>query len=186
MSDKDEFLTRWMRLKQESTVAALSEKPATASDPATLPTIESITGESDIRLFLQSGVPADLLRTALRTAWAADPKIRDFIGIAESQWDFNDPNAMPGFGPLQAMTGAQNVVTRSVSSIDSAIQMSCPVEDAGPQRVGQVNKVWLSAGMENKNPGRIPMASQTPALPEASRQSEASPRSHGSALPKFT
>jgi TorA maturation chaperone TorD len=26
----------------------------------------------------------------------------DFIGIAESQWDFNDPTAMPGFGPLRA------------------------------------------------------------------------------------
>jgi TorA maturation chaperone TorD len=31
-----------------------------------------------------------------------DPAIRDFIGIAESQWDFNDPTAMPGFGPLTA------------------------------------------------------------------------------------
>jgi TorA maturation chaperone TorD len=31
-----------------------------------------------------------------------DPAIRDFIGIAESQWDFNDPTAMPGFGPLRA------------------------------------------------------------------------------------
>jgi TorA maturation chaperone TorD len=31
-----------------------------------------------------------------------DPAIRDFIGIAENQWDFNDPTAMPGFGPLRA------------------------------------------------------------------------------------
>jgi hypothetical protein len=41
-----------------------------------------------------------LSREALRRAWLADPAIRDFVGLAENAWDFNDPDAMPGFGPL--------------------------------------------------------------------------------------
>jgi len=69
-------------------------------DPASLPPVETITVDTDIRGFLQSCVPAELTRTALRRAWASDPAIRDFIGIAENQWDFNDPDAIPGFGPL--------------------------------------------------------------------------------------
>ena len=70
-------------------------------DPASLPPIQSIVADSDIRLFLQAGVPAELTRAALRSAWTADPAIRDFIGIAESQWDFNDPATIPGFGSIK-------------------------------------------------------------------------------------
>src|SRR5262249_61108355 len=84
-------------------VGAESHAPAggPAFDPASLPPIESITAESDIRAFLTPGVPAELTRAALRRAWAADPKIRDFVGLAENAWDFNAAGAMPGFGPLE-------------------------------------------------------------------------------------
>jgi Protein of unknown function (DUF3306) len=70
-------------------------------DVTSLPSIDSITVETDIRVFLQTGVPENLKRSALRRAWATNPAIRDFIGIAENQWDFNDPDAIPGFGPLR-------------------------------------------------------------------------------------
>jgi TorA maturation chaperone TorD len=77
--------------------------PAAATfDLASLPPLQSITAGTDIRSFLGSGVPVELTRAALRRAWVTDPAIRDFIGIAENQWDFNDPTAMPGFGPLRA------------------------------------------------------------------------------------
>jgi hypothetical protein len=125
MTEPDNFISRWARLKRESGVqrteppsvevpadgaepsvaqpqAATAEKPF---DPASLPSIEAITADTDIRAFLQSRVPAGLTRAALQRAWTADPAIRDFIGIAENQWDFNDPNAIPGFGPLQADNG---------------------------------------------------------------------------------
>ena len=59
-------------------------------------------------------MPAELTRAALRQAWASDPAIRDFIGIAENQWDFNDPEAMPGFGLLA--TGGASAVPPQVSS----------------------------------------------------------------------
>jgi hypothetical protein len=78
--------------------AVAPEPPA--FDLTALPPIEDITAQTDITGFLQQGVPLDLSRAALRRAWSADPTIRDFIGLAENAWDFNDPTAMPGFGPL--------------------------------------------------------------------------------------
>jgi hypothetical protein len=83
-----------------SPAAAPGEAVPPSFDPATLPPIESITAASDIRGFLAPGVPEELARAALRRAWLADPAIRDFIGIAENQWDFTKPDSVPGFGSL--------------------------------------------------------------------------------------
>jgi len=80
--------------------ASTNKKPA--FDLSTLPSIESITAETDIRVFLQKGVPAELGRAALRRAWIADPNIRDFKEMAENQWDFATGSDLPGFGPLDA------------------------------------------------------------------------------------
>jgi Protein of unknown function (DUF3306) len=72
-----------------------------AFDPQTLPPIESIGAVSDVRAFLAPGVPEELTRAALRRAWVSDPTIRDFVGIAENQWDFTQADGVPGFGSLQ-------------------------------------------------------------------------------------
>ena len=119
------FLQRWSRKKLDAEQreaedakpkAAAPERaeptagdgvltPAAAAKPefdlSSLPSLESITAGTDVRAFLNPGVPADLARAALRRAWTADATIRDFVGLAENAWDFNDPNAMPGFGPLE-------------------------------------------------------------------------------------
>ena len=73
-----------------------------------------------MRDFLRAGVPADLTRAALRRAWSADPAIRDFIGLAENAWDFTDPNAMPGFGPLEATDDVRQMVEQIMSRIGDA------------------------------------------------------------------
>ena len=72
----------------------------TVFDAPSLLRIESIGPGSDIRPFLKPGVPEDLTRAALRRAWAADPAIREFIGLSENSWDFNGPDGVPGFGSL--------------------------------------------------------------------------------------
>lgn len=120
MTEANNVLLRWARLKQEAKAAQRSEAgPAEAKaaqpgtdvankepfDAASLPSIDSIVADTDIAGFVQSGVPAELTRAALRRAWASDPAIRDFVGIADNQWDFNDPNGIPGFGPLGTMEG---------------------------------------------------------------------------------
>ena len=81
-------------------------------DLASLPSLDSITAVTDIRAFLAPGVPTDLTRAALRRAWAADPAIRDFKGLAENDWDFTDPTAMPGFGTLPPGTDIKKMLAQ--------------------------------------------------------------------------
>jgi hypothetical protein len=132
MSAPEKFLDRWSRRKREAAdepapvvaedaakappppdgeakEAAASKEPAAEPpfDPGRLPPIDSISANSDLRAFLKPGVPPDLSRAALRRAWSADPAIRDFIGLVENGWDFNDPNGIPGFGPIAAGDVAQ-------------------------------------------------------------------------------
>jgi hypothetical protein len=202
MSEQEEFLARWMRLKQESGVEARTKAAKTQPTevgkpsapvpigsesasvaPESLPAIESITGESDVRPFLQSGVPTELVRGALRAAWTTDPAIRDFVGIAECQWDFNDPSAMPGFGPLTATQSAQSVVKPSVSPLDRAPdEVEYRTDVVNPQRDGQVDKVWLSSGGKNRIAESVEVIGQATSPGEGN--SDCRPRRHGSALPK--
>jgi hypothetical protein len=141
MSD-EEFLARWSRRKLEAETAVDAPPPTPpgeAPNPApsgideivadaevdlsSLPPIESISGATDITAFLRKGIPAELSRAALRRAWASDPAIRDFIGLAENSWDFNDPNAMPGFGPLDySAEQLEALVGRIVGSVHSAAE----------------------------------------------------------------
>jgi hypothetical protein len=127
MSEPENFLTRWSRRKREATEENGRQRPhdeaasgepisadhqampappeATASEPAaappSLPPVESIDIGTDIRGFLAKEVPPDLARAALRRAWLADPAIRDFVGLADYDWDFNSPAGIAGFGPLR-------------------------------------------------------------------------------------
>jgi hypothetical protein len=169
--------------EEQSPPAAPTGGESTGAAPASLPTVESITGDSDIRQFLQSGVPTELVRAALRAAWSTDPAIRDFVGIAETQWDFNDPNAMPGFAPLAALQSAQSVVRPSVPLLDGAPDEVERISKAvNPQRDGQVDKVWLSSGRENENPVSEQVTAQ--AADPRNDNADSRPRRHGSALPK--
>src|SRR5437660_284453 len=141
--NNEEFLARWSRRKREARAVVdvpLTTEPAEAPDPvpsaaaenaaaaevdlSSLPPIESITAATDVTAFLRKGIPPELSRAALRRAWASDPTIRDFVGLAENAWDFNDPNAMPGFGPLdyseqQLATLVDTIVGPARSAADS-------------------------------------------------------------------
>lgn len=86
--------------------AAIESQAAEAGDAepvfdlSKLPSLDSIGPGTDIKMFLQPGVPASLSRAALRRAWSADPAIRDFVGLSENSWDFTAPDSVRGFGPL--------------------------------------------------------------------------------------
>src|SRR6266481_3144877 len=141
MSD-EEFLARWSRRKREARAAVDAPpptepvekpnpaRPATVESPAnaevdisSLPSIDSIDAATDITAFLRNGIPQELSRAALRRAWTADPAIRDFIGLAENAWDFNDPNAMPGFGPLDCSEAElRGLVDRIVGGVRRAAE----------------------------------------------------------------
>ena len=149
MNEAESFAARWSRLKRESETSKKDEpktpsgdaspraadvvdaeatqaspKPGDATeapfDPATLPSIDLIVAGSDIRAFLQSGVPAELTKAALRRAWTTDPAICDFIGLAENQWDFTDPTSIPGFGPLQPGDDIGQLVAQAMGKLPDA------------------------------------------------------------------
>jgi hypothetical protein len=139
MSEPEKFLTRWSRRKQvaeeldrpASAAEATPEEPAPdgmsagnpnnqsapaeskpAFDPASLPSLDSIGALTDIRAFLQPGVPSELRLAALRRAWSADPAIRDFKGLAENDWDFTAPNSMLGFGDLDPSVDVKKMLAQ--------------------------------------------------------------------------
>jgi hypothetical protein len=119
MSGEDDgFLGRWARRKREAERAAeraeTAPPPEVAAEPApeavpepeadpellaSLPRLEDITGTTDIKVFLQKGVPAALRNAALRRAWAADPVISTYEDPARDYfWDWNAPGGVPGGG----------------------------------------------------------------------------------------
>jgi len=179
MSDNEEFLARWSRRKREAKHAGEAEpqpaepmeaqpplpSDASVAEPAnpevdlsSLPPVDSIDAATDITAYLRKGIPQELLRAALRRAWSADPAIRDFVGLAENAWDFNDPDAMPGFGPLdpsQVEVGA--LAGRTVEGIR---QVVAKASDA-PAAAGEVRQ----AADRESNLGKdsVPL----PALAEA-------------------
>jgi len=135
MTEPEKFLTRWSRRKRQgadddvdmSATPSMSETsappnesaPVVEKDPgepevdlASLPPIESITAQTDIRAFLAPGVPRELAAAALRRAWSVDPAIRDFVGLSDYAWDFHAPGSMPGFGPLEMTDDLRQVVAR--------------------------------------------------------------------------
>ena len=139
---EDDFLARWSRRKREVTKAEakprvepqpvrkeLSTEAVQEAEPefdiASLPPIESINALTDVTAFLREGVPAELTRAALRRVWTADPAIRDFVGLAENAWDFTDPTAMPGFGPLESTDDVRRMIASIVDKIGE-------VAEAGP------------------------------------------------------
>jgi Protein of unknown function (DUF3306) len=134
MSEDEGFLARWSRLKREQAVAhfrsddaeAPSEhapprvdEPPPAVDLTSLPPIESMGAGSDISAYLGVGVPLELTKAALRNAWRADPAVRDFVEIADNQWDFNTPDAIPGFGALGAVEEAKSLIARAMTGAEN-------------------------------------------------------------------
>jgi hypothetical protein len=106
-----------------------------AFDPLSVPPIESIGADTDIRGFLAAGVPPELTRAALRRAWAADPKIRDFVGLADYDWDFNAPGTMAGFGSLEMTDALQQVTAQIIGQMSSPDQTDAT--DQAPHKADQ-------------------------------------------------
>ena len=222
MTAPENFVSRWARLKSESNtelveyglqqeVAAsvATETPSGQQpnevadepfDPASLPSIETIAVDTDVRGFLQSRVPAALTRAALRQAWASDPAIRDFIGIAENQWDFNDPTAMPGFGPMLETDNMPDLLAQALGGEDKLAGMISEIpalkENALPA-VTEREPVNPDLSLQQSSE-RQPVADEICNLPDANNESTAIPngrvaeeddalrshRLHGSALPR--
>lgn len=218
MSDPRRILERWARLKSASRVRdrdqsgrdksiAVTNPPQaeTTFDPATLPPVEAIDAATELRVFLGEGVPTELTLAALRRAWSVDPAIRDFVGLSENAWDFNDPGAMPGFGALKA----EDIKELAARIVDRTDEMATAAIDHAPTTRSNVQADVTSrepaahtATLESMSVGHPnavqekEVESSSPSTVAVSRNAElsagkqvddrqASPqRRHGSAVPR--
>jgi hypothetical protein len=229
MTEPDRFILRWARLKRESSIeqksdtsrngsaiepqaAALARLKSTAAQPridlpvdepfdaSSLPSIEAITANTDVRGFLENRVPAELTRAALRQAWRSDPAIRDFIGIAENQWDFNDPNAILGFGALEG-TGNEPAILTQVLHKEGVFEMfSDPpafealppsfaagpthsaVHEAAQQKVAELRSAGAGISCSSSEKRETGSKAESLAAPENHDHNQ-NRRYHGSAMP---
>ena len=138
-----------------------ASEPASEFDWTKLPPVETITAESDIRAFLQAGVPPELTRAALRRAWAADPKIRDFVGLADYDWDFNTPGAIAGFGPLEMSDEVRRQIVQMISGslTEGRLDKPAPTPEEALREPSPIET-------------SIELASTTPATPTEETQSK--------------
>ena len=233
----EDFLSRWSHRKREAAAAAKDPKAspvegerslereakvadAKASTPggkrgepefdlASLPPLESITAATDIRPFLRPGVPADLARAALRRAWTADPAIRNFVGLADYDWDYHTPGSMAGFGPLEMTDALRQVVARIIGDLpagraaDAPSDLPKPAElsndikgkgpaprsDARASNGDPVQDVVVHRQDVASNARQLQTTeSQSPAMQQGLENGEDPPsiahRPHGRALPK--
>lgn len=236
MSGDEDFLSRWSRRKRAASEPMpppeeAADEPATlpssgeaaaapddigkvdeeeAFDLASLPPVDSIVAGTDISGFLKRGVPLDLTRAALRRAWSTDPAIRDFVGLAENAWDFNDPNAMPGFGPLdqspeelrQMLARVMGEIRRDAEATEPSdnkvpVAQSAKVSDAAAGMTGADGPADEPAADDEANPQAapedvIPVQSQADTAAQHQQPPDAAEigerpmlrRTHGGALPR--
>ena len=127
--DDKGFLARWSQRKQEAkqpereapaadaeiiATPAAEAEPAQEFDLSSLPSLDELTSETDITVFLRKGVPEHLRNAALRKSWALDPAIRNYVNPAlDYAYDWNTPGGVPGNSEL----GAGLDIARMVSQI---------------------------------------------------------------------
>jgi len=214
---EEEFLARWSRRKREASSGTPERTdPMEAHDPtppravedpsnrgvdlSSLPPIESIDAVTDITAFLREGIPQELSRAALRRAWSADPAIRDFVGLAENAWDFNDPNAMPGFGPLdRSEAQLSELIDRVIGGVSQAAEsLANPPTESKDERERADSEghpapksVEAIADVRSTDAATVEGSPQVLAASQPEGPQEADPdqtlvgrRTHGGALPR--
>jgi hypothetical protein len=80
--EKQDFLRRWSRLKNEASQknSVVEGNVATESRPVELPPLESLDFESDFKAFMQSKVEESIKRAALKKLFA-DPRFNVMDGL---------------------------------------------------------------------------------------------------------
>jgi hypothetical protein len=216
MNDPDNFLSRWSRRKQEAgersekkeeaadkppaepvaenepvrAASAPASTPIPKFDVESLPPIESISAETDITMFMRTGVPETLKHAALRRAWSADPAIRDFMGPTENYWDAAGPDGIPGFGDLDPNLDVRRMVselfgetprqeTPTESETDRADSPALPIQN----RAEATEVPQGSPTPPEDIPQRDENAAAQTEPPEAAPEKKIS-RRHGGAMPQ--
>lgn len=221
MNEDEPFLARWSRLKrtqagpepappepadateEEPAAGDLASRPAPVTSAAdaeldltSLPRLDDITAQTDIRAFLDPRVPPSLQNEALRRAWRLDPVIDSFIEVADYQWDWNTPGGMPGYGPLEPGTDVAMLLAHATGKLAAAVTEPDRA-DRGADRSGEsdapepAKSARSDPATETTTSAEIALADQVetrlppdPDHEEPQPTGLASQKRHGSALPR--
>lgn len=175
MAEREGFAGRWSRLKAEARVveqAAVADAPATIppaeadlfavvapqaeapvvaeisteEKPVELPPLETLTNETDFRLFMRPGVDPGLRSQALRKLWTLDPH---FATIDITECHSIDFNAVPTFpeGLLNTIYRVGSGMVEAVEETERAEAAKAaqaaadqPPVESGPQAAEQAAK----------------------------------------------
>jgi len=150
--------------------------------PPALPPIESISASTDVRAYLATGVAPELAREALRRAWATDPAIRDFVGIAENQGDFTEPDGVLGFGPLENTEALRRMIAELAGEAEPQSPQQ-PMQDSAPAAGATTEAVDFQEPRSNENAAPQDAPAAVADHGEAAAKI-AVVRRHGGAIPK--
>jgi hypothetical protein len=158
-------------------------------DPAQLPSLDSISAATDIRAFLAPGVPADLTRAALRRAWSADPAIRDFVGLADYDWDFNTPGAITGFQPFEMTEELHQRISDMVGrnlAVPETDRLADEVDDSAAADTPEVSSNTNAASIDASMSAHATMRLQPEAAPNEIADSSREREESGISVLKYT
>jgi hypothetical protein len=110
---KEEFLSRWSRLKQQAREVPAAPQPAApdakaAEAPPELPPVEELGMDSDYRGFFHPRVNEDLRRTALKKLFS-DPHFNVMDGLDTYIDDYSKPDPLPA-AMLAQLRQAQKII----------------------------------------------------------------------------
>lgn len=143
--DKEAFLTRWSRLKQEAKDQPASEAAAKPADAATpppeLPPLDKLTFDSDYRAFFHPKVDEDVRRAALKKLFG-DPRFNVMDGLDVYIDDYSKSEPIPP-AMLAGLRQAQSILAwakedREQLAREEALKkaqgqaLEPPVEQAAP------------------------------------------------------
>ncbi|MDO5658775.1 MAG: DUF3306 domain-containing protein [Paracoccus sp. (in: a-proteobacteria)] len=200
MSGEGDFLGRWSRRKRTPEVESEAEEqaePQPAPEPppedatapdaqaeaallAALPDLSEITAATDIRAFLQKGVPAALRNAALRRAWAADPAIADYTDPARDYfWDWNASEPVPGNSGRLLAEQVRNMADKlRPQEAEAAPEAPAPMDEAPTDPAPEPAPAPVRPP---EPPPATPQPSEPPQIARA--EDQPAPRRHGSATP---
>ncbi|KQT45352.1 hypothetical protein ASG52_14375 [Methylobacterium sp. Leaf456] len=153
-----------------------------------LPSLDTLTPDTDLTPFLRTGVPAALRNAALRRMWSLDPSIRDFVSEArEYAYDWNTPGGVPGMGPLLPSDDVKAMLGRLFRDpAEAKPEPESPEEAPEPEPAEPDAAAVAQAGVDGTLPEQEPATEDIAVAPvSASNPTRSEPRlrRHGGAIP---
>jgi hypothetical protein len=177
--DTGGFLARWAKRKQDVQLEAqrAAEPAAPSADVAPvaepelelpLPSLDDVLPGGDLTAFMQRHVPDALRNAALRKMWAADPEISSFIEMADYQWDFNNPDSIPGWSSSLEGVDVEKLVARIFNGAPPAAEKEPELiceDEVAPAAETSPNPEQISEFPDKSLISNETLAGDTPSTP---------------------